>query len=682
MAARNLRTNAAAYLPYLLTCIFTVAMYYIISAIACSPGLQTMRGAATLESMMNFGTWVLAIFSVIFLLYTNSFLMKQRKKELGLYSILGLEKRHVAGILFFEMLYTAAIGLVGGLLAGMLLGKLLFLLLTALVKLPTVVSMGFSLTPVLNTLALFGVIYAVTLVYNILRVQLAKPIELLYGGSQGEKEPKASWLLTVLGVLCLGGGYTMAQLVQKPQEALLLFFVAVVLVILGTYALFTAGSIALLKALRKNKRFYYRSRNFISVSGMIYRMKQNAVGLANICILSTMVLVTVLTTVSLYAGQEQMLRINNPSDLEIRIVGRRTPSSETEMGYSLPITQEAITKIEGILQDKLSEHHVTLRSTVQQPQLLWYLVLRGDTLLDTTTSQADDLLCTVHFLAAEDFAKMAGISEPLGENEIYIYTNSTRALFAQDGSVTLPDGKTYRVKEVPTSLPYVSSYTLNDTNPDIYIGLSDLSSLDPQAMQPSPGEEGSDRRNASYQYELCSALEGEEEDCIAFLEDFRDSVQDTLLNEEHPEEGMTPIVRGLYLTKSDWYATYGGFLFLGIMLGSMFMAAAVLIIYYKQITEGYADRQRFDILQKVGMDAREVRGTINRQILMVFFLPLAAAVLHVVIAMNMIVKMLGLFALTNLTLIWTCAGVTTLIFAVLYVTVYALTAKTYYKLVR
>ena len=306
LAVNNLKKNGSTYFPYMLTCICSIITFYTMQSIAKNPGLDAMPGAGSLGSMLDFGTVVIGIFSTVLLFYTNSFLIKRRKRELGLYSILGMEKKHIAMVLFYETLFTAGISLVLGLGGGMLISKLLFLLLLTILQLSTPIVFTISTSSLVSTALLFAVIFLMTLLTNFRQIHLSNPINLLRGGQKGEKEPKVSWPLAVIGVLALGGGYGIALTVESPIDALLLFFLAVILVILGTYCLFTAGSIAVLKLLKRNKKFYYNPKNFISVSGMLYRMKQNAVGLANICILSTMVLVTISTTVSLYVGQESM----------------------------------------------------------------------------------------------------------------------------------------------------------------------------------------------------------------------------------------------------------------------------------------------------------------------------------------------------------------------------------------
>ncbi|MFR8546962.1 MAG: ABC transporter permease, partial [[Clostridium] scindens] len=314
LAVTNLKNNRKTYIPYMLTAILTVMMFYIIDALSRNKSV----GDGNLRLCLSWATVVIIVFAVIFLFYTNSFLIKRRKKEIGVYNILGMGKRHIARMLTIETLIIAVISIVVGLVAGIIFSKLMFLALLKVIHYDVNMVFELSVRALLNTLLLFTVIFAMTLIYNLLQIRLSNPVELLRGGSQGEKEPKTKWLLTIFGVVAIGIGYYIAITTESPLTAITLFFLAVICVIIGTYALFTAGSIALLKLLRKNKNYYYKTSHFTSISGMIYRMKQNAVGLANICILSTMVLVMISTTISLYTGMNDVLETRFPTEFEAR----------------------------------------------------------------------------------------------------------------------------------------------------------------------------------------------------------------------------------------------------------------------------------------------------------------------------------------------------------------------------
>ncbi|HCX62731.1 MAG TPA: cell division protein FtsX, partial [Clostridiales bacterium] len=317
LAVNNIKKNSKTYIPYMLTCIGTIMMFYNICFLVVAKDIEIVQDSGSLRQVMLLGAMVIGIFSLIFLFYTNSFLIKKRKKEFGLFNILGMEKKHISKIIFFETLITSSITLIVGILSGILLSKLIILFLFKILSFNATFGFEISPTAIFASLCLFGSINVINFIFNITQVHLSKPVELLKGGNVGEREPKTKWLLTIVGALCLGTGYYIAVVTESPLAALNLFFVAVMLVIVGTYCLFTAGSIAVLKRLRKNKKYYYKPNHFVSVSGMIYRMKQNAAGLSNICILSTMVIVMISSTISLYTGMEDILKIQYPKDIII-----------------------------------------------------------------------------------------------------------------------------------------------------------------------------------------------------------------------------------------------------------------------------------------------------------------------------------------------------------------------------
>lgn len=328
LALNNIKKNSKAYIPYILTCIGTIIMFYNMIFLVVVKDMGPISNNGSLRFMLLLGTIITGIFSFIFLSYTNNFLIKQRKKEFGLFNILGMEKRHIAKIMFFETFFIGLISLVAGIVGGILISKLMILLLLKIINFKVVFGFEIPVAAVITTLVLFGVIFFVNLIYNILQVHLSKPIELLKGGNVGDREPKTKWVSTIVGILSLGFGYYLALTAKSPLVALNMFFIAVIFVMIGTHNLFKAGSIALLKSLRKNKNYYYKTNHFISVSGMIYRMKQNAAGLANICILSTAVIITLFTTVSLYVGLEDVLRSRYPRN--IVITGSNITEEEAE----------------------------------------------------------------------------------------------------------------------------------------------------------------------------------------------------------------------------------------------------------------------------------------------------------------------------------------------------------------
>ena len=612
--------------------------------------------------MLFFGTIVIGIFSLIFLFYTNSFLIKRRKKELGLYNILGMEKKHIARVLTFEMLIVAVISLTLGLLGGMLLSKLLFLLLLNVLGIQTSIAFMVSVPMIVTTILLFGGIFLLTLLSNLLQVKLSNPINLLKGGQTGEKEPRSSIILTILGVLSMGGGYWIALTVKDPVTALSLFFLAVILVIIGTYCLFTSGSIAVLKLLRKNKRFYYKRKNFIPVSGMIYRMKQNAVGLANICILSTMVLVTVSTTVSLFVGQQDILDSRYPRDYAISV----TDSEENRQ------------KVDELMHKHADDAGVNPVGVVRYRSFKLALYQQENSFLtdipsDAQTSSALQHVVAVTFVPLEDYNQVANTSLALNDGEAMVYSSN---LDFNLTSMTF-GGKTVQVKEKLTAMPF-AQFTPEMVSDNLYVVVKDLDTVKSirDALVGKPDYIPLFTiYNRDVAYNLEFDLNGRDNAIIGFAQSLEQDIRTTF-------KDTTRNVDSYHLKQDEFKSLYGGFFFLGIFLGLLFLMATVLIIYYKQISEGYDDHDRFDIMQKVGMSRQEVKQSIRRQILMVFFLPLVVAAIHLAAAMPVILKLLLMFGMTKTWLVLTCAGVTLLMFVVFYLLIYSLTAKAYYRLVQ
>lgn len=653
LALTNLGKNRDTYLPFILTGIATVILFYTLLTIGLNPGLQELPGAKSLRTMLMTGTVVIGVFSAIFLLYTNSFLIRRRQTELALYSILGLERRHIARILFCETLLVFLISVTVGLAGGMLLGKLLFLLLLRLTRIPTMIAFSWNYSVAGITIAIFAAIFLLILAVNLLRGRTASPIRLLSGERQGEREPKASWLITLFGILALGTAYSFAFLVKEPLAVLGVFLWAVLLVILGTYALFTSGSIYLLKMLKKRKRFYYQSQNFISISGMMYRMKQNAAGLASICILSTMVLITLSTTISLYAGQEDNSRNQYPMDTTI------TWGGSGDQGMS-----ERIDRIERLA----AVHHVAVKDLQSFRQMILYAFKDGNTFVNHKTMEVNaegGSVYQVHLMLLAEFNQTLERDMILSDGEIAMHTNGLD--FNYSSVVMGAVGDTYTVK---TELAeYLLHPKIKETTATIYtVVVRDMAAM--RAVVTSyDSERDLQDPFGGLKYNTVFNLSGNDSDIL----DFSTALQGSLTDGTWLESSS--------LRQADWYSTFGGFLFIGIFIGGIFLIATVLIIYYKQVSEGYQDRNRFEIMQKVGMDRSAVKKTIRKQILLVFFLPLAGAVVHVAFAFGILPKMLIMFGLDNTPLFLLCTGITVLIFSLVYLGVFALTAKTYGRLV-
>lgn len=633
LAVTNLKNNRKTYVPYIFTGVLTVMMFYIIDALSRGKGITQ----DTLKICLQYATGVIVVFAVIFLFYTNSFLIKRRKKEIGVYNILGMGKRHIARMMAVETILTAGISILGGLVFGIIFGKLMYLLLLKILH--NSVDMQFSVngTAIVQTVILFAGIFLLTYLYNILQIQLVNPVELLHGGNQGEKEPKSRWLLVIVGVAALGNGYWIALTTEAPLEALLKFFVAVVCVIIGTYALFIAGSIVVLKILRKNKAYYYNPKHFTSVSGMIYRMKQNGAGLANICVLSTMVLVMVSTTVSLYAGMEDILDSRFPRDVSIVCNEADTNKEET---------------LQRLIKEQCEKAGVKITDRVRYRYGSMNAVLKGNNLEKVEQYYPDNHFYYVEMITQEEYNRIEKKNVSLKEQEILTYTTNGKCGKKQINIA----GQNYQVKKELSEMTSQPKSTA-EMYKTLYIVFANAEQIE---------------RIESFSYADKFNLKGDDGKQKEALEQIQNEFY-----EKFPDGTM----ESRMLSRSSFYELYGGLFFIGIYLGSMFIMATVLIIYYKQISEGYDDRERYQIMQKVGMSKKEVKRSIRSQVLSVFFLPLVVAVIHVAVAFKVMIKILGVLNLTNVSLFAVCTIITIAVFAVFYIIVYSITAKEYYRIV-
>lgn len=647
LALRNLKNNRRVTLPYLLSGAGIILMFYCITALTLGIDEEAMYGGSSVSAMMGFGVFVIALFALLFLFYTNSFLIKRRKKELGLYNILGMEKRHIARVLVIETLLTALCSLTLGLAMGILSSRLLFWALGLVVGAAVPIAFTVPLPAVTGTLVLFGAIYLLTLGYNLVQLKLSRPIELLRGGETGEKEPKAHWLLAVLGAVLLGAGYYLALTVQDPLSALLLFFVAVVLVILGTYLLFLTGITALLKLLKKNKRFYYKLNHFTAVSGMLYRMKQNAAGLASICILFTALLVTVSTTFSLYTSMDGLLRARYPRNVLVSVCDAN---------------QEAKDMVRSAVNQKSQELGLALENVVGREGWNITTARVGNTL--HTQEVSLEACAVVNIFTQSEFERFSGQQVDLAENQVLLFDPANTF---PGGDTLNIDDKTYEI--VPSDYVMPEASTLAQIYEMYYLVVRDETVVE-NILAPS----GSDTFPIySYDFDVAG---GDPED-IAALREALGTVDFSGPGVEYEallfEDSAT--------SRQDFMNLYGGLFFLGLFLGVLFLLGTALIIYYKQVSEGYEDAKRFTIMQQVGMSHREVKRSIHSQILLVFFLPLLTAVLHLAFAFPMLQKILLVMGLADFWLIFLstlgCVGV----FALCYLAIYALTARTYYHLV-
>ncbi len=666
LAWQNIKGDRRFFAPYFLALLGNVAAFYIMTALAVDPGMSQLHGAMYVQSFCFMGMFIAAVFSAVFLLYVNGFLMKQRKKALGLYNILGMGKSHIAAVLFFETLFVGGAGIVCGLLTGLLFHKLVTLALYKLLRFAVPFGFAISWDAMARTAILFGVLIGLTLLSNLNKVRVSKPIELLYGGQVGEREPRTKWFMTLLGVLTLGAGYYIALRTTNGMEAIAFYFVAVFLVIIGTYCLFTAVSIFVLKALRRNKRFYYKTSHFIGVSGMLYRMKQNAVGLANICILSTMVMVMVSGTLSLYLGTQDIVDRQAPSDLTVLV---RYDPDEAE-----PFDPAAMLRFqEGFIQDQ--------GYSVSEDLIYSSFTFTVGRLPDGSYTTENDLvtlgtaITTIQVLTQDAYAAATGVSLGLEAGEV--------AFGGEEDVLTIHWGTLEGAGSFGRSDLTVAQHLEESLSADAAV--SDTSTLvvaDTAALMElyEKQKEAYGEDSSWMEWQASFSVDATDEELRAVQQAYNQYVRDDAVfagTGKWWSCGWTLRCD----VEADAYGLAGGFLFLGIFLGTIFLMATVLIIYYKQISEGYEDKARFEIMQKVGLSREEVRASIRSQVLMVFFLPIAVAAVHILFDFNMVEKLLTLFQVYNTTLTALCTLGTVLVFFLVYGAVYLLTARTYYKIV-
>lgn len=662
LAKQNIRNNKSTYIPYMITCIFCIAMIYMMEFLRDCPTLdQAVRQADEVRMIVFTGEIVVEIFCIIFLIYSNSFLMKRRQKEIGLYNILGLERNHIGIVMFLETIITSIGSLAGGIAAGIIGSKLALLLLLKLLHIPSVLGFYISVKGIFTCLFMFGIVFLMILFLNLAKIHLSRPVELLRGNNTGEKEPAAKWLMALIGFICLGAGYYLAVTTESPIKAITIFLLAVILVMAGTYLLFTAGSIVILKFLRRRKSFYYRTGNFISISGMLYRMKQNAIGLASICILSTGVLLMISMTVSIYFGMNDIMLNRYPYDVDMSV----TSISEEECQTAIEAFEKAI-----------ADNKVPVEKSVEEIYLDIVCSKNGDQILikPANTIRNSDSVLVLSLLNQAEYERLTGISANLNDGEIFAWYPST----VQKDSVTV-DEKEFTVKKWMDKNPLTCGEDAVSDNAVLVVTDEDFKKFDEMRTEMykvvSSAPAGEDLT-----LHLGLDITGSETEKIEFGTPVMETVKDLKKSGGLLENAW--IISGIRQQEYEsYYADNGSLLFIGIFLGSLFLMGTAMIIYYKQISEGYEDQKRFEIMQKVGLSRREVRSSVRRQILMVFFLPLLMAMLHITMAFPMIRRLLLLFGMTNTKLFIGCTAGTVLIFAVVYGLIYLITARSYYHIV-
>lgn len=653
LAANNIRKNSKLYIPYIFTCVLSVVMFYVMMSLSLDPAVKKMFAGGTLSLIMRYGTVIVGIFVFAFLMYSNGFLMKRRQREFGIFNILGMEKQHLGHVLFLETMMVAAGSVVLGILFGILFSKIMFLMLCKIIGQKNVFGFFISSKAILVTAFLFAVIHFLIYLKSRRKIRISQPIELLRGSSAGEREPKSKWILAILGAAALIEGYYLALSAKGTIDSIKLFFVAVILVILATYLLFIAGSIVILKMLRKNRRFYYKPEHFISVSGMMYRMKQNAAGLASICILSTMVLVMLSSTGSLMIGMEDMVQARHPNDFGIYM-----DTSDMEKN------QEVLDKIKTHCEayqiaekDTADYRYYTVTGCLQKDNVLF-----DQTKFDYLNDNGNLRIMMVMPLSG--YCAMTGEKVELSGQEMLLGTGRNSYKYS---NMKLMD-QVYKVKgkvrhiegngQVNSNI--LDSFTVvlaDDTFDALYQQIKDAYRYDMKIHE-------------YYGFDVSL-----DKDAQLKLKDY--------MWQAAQDQGADGIdIECRETSRNDFVGIYGGMFMLGMFLGTLFIMAMVLIIYYKQVSEGYEDRRQFEIMQKVGMSQQEVKKVIRSQILMVFFLPLVAAGVHMAVAFPMIQNLLKAFNMKNTELYRNGTIGVYLGFAVLYILIYSLTAKAYYRIVK
>lgn len=645
LAVSNIRGNKPVYFPFLLTNILSVMVFFVMASIQNQEIIQTLPGSYVFVQFMKAGVVVTGVFAGVFLLYTNQLLIRQRKKELGLYNIFGLEKKHIAKVLGYESLFLTIIGILAGIVLGICLGKLFFLVLLKLLRLDSSLSFSFSQTALLQTIGCFAGVGILILAWNLVTVVKSKPVELLYAAKKGDAYHSFVALKALVGILCLAGAYALILTTPSPIEIIGRVISIALLILFGTMFFFSSCSVVLLQALKRNDRYYYKARNFISVSGLIYRLKQNAKGLSNICILSTIVMVLATTTMALYVGQQEMISFRFPMETKIVV------SNTEDVSQMLPQTVHSVAEEYGVTLDREIAYPITRISGVYQDGVI--------SVYDPQTDPANQT-CGVYFLSLQTFNSIEGANEQLSPGEVLAFSsgrdlNATEIWFEQTK---------YTIKSELTQLSIQNKSILSSETFYYFIvpTQEDVEAL-LQVLMPSEM-----RLRQSYNMMFDASGENEQE--------FIDVLQSRL------QTNFTEVsFQNADQTKQDDTYTYGGFLFIGLLLSLLFMIFLTLVVYYKQITEGYSDRYNYEVMQKVGLDRKEVSAVVHKQIRMMFFLPLLTAVVHLAVSLYAIALLLATLGLTNVLVLLLCAGAICVLFVLIYLVMYFSTARVYCKIV-
>ena len=665
-ALNNLVKNKRFIVPYVLSAIFTIMSFYIFSSLAFGDNLNKLpNGIEATKQVLSLGIIVIAIFSTIFLFYTYSFLVKRRVKEFGLYSVLGMTKKQIAKILVLETIFIAVTTIVLGIGLGIIFDKLMLLVLLKLFS--ATVTFGFSITPIaiVFSVLLFGGIFFLLLLYTVIKIARLRIVALLKDENKGEKEPKSRWILAIIGLALIGYGYYTAQTVQNPIKALLVFFYAVIAVIIGTYLVFMAVSITVLKIMKNNKNFYYKPKNFISVSGLLYRMKRNAVGLANICILSTMVLVTMGSTSALYAGMEKSYNERFPRQL--MIAGYHSTSDKLkEIENNVKVAaKEAGTEV----QDLVSYNSVPMIGRLIDDKFNFEANLGVDL--------ANVKMIVV--LQLKDYNKFANKNKTLESNEIFLHVDKKGEY--NNNTISL-NGLEYKVKEKLVEFPGTIGSDSANIIDTYYVIVKDNKEAEKIAAKLEEKYSELNKQDAAKRGISIATGAPTVQNYIAF--NIKDTDREAKVIESFKKlEKQSGIeIEGKEENKLTFRGVFASFLFIGVFISFIFVISQVVIMYYKQISEGYEDKGNFEIMRKVGITDKQIKQSIRSQVLLIFFSPLIIATLHTIVAYPFIEKILRLFLITDSSIFLQALAVTIVVFAIFYLIVYAITSKIYYRIIK
>ena len=672
LAWDGIRKNKRFYLPYILTCIGMVMMFYIIHYLAAMPTIKDMPGGDTMEMVLGLGTWVVALFAVIFLFYTNSFLMRRRQKEFGLYNMLGMGKNHLSLLLLWENGILFVISMVGGLLGGILLSKMAELFMLMLLGGEVTYTLRIDPDAFGDTWVIFIPVFALIFLKGLIQIRRSSAIALIKSETVGEKPPKANYLFGIAGILILAGAYYIALSIKSPLIAMAWFFLAVCMVIVATYLLFISGSVMLCRLLQKNKRYYYKPNHFVSISSMVYRMKRNGAGLASICILCTMVLVIMMGAGSLYVGQEESLNTRYPHEFAASVdfltEGETKRYSEEKADYFYAQVDEVLNSY-----DVTPENAEQVLSTTATGMLKDGALILDPSTVDAANTETMEYVTQIYLIPLRAYNQCMGTDKTLNSGEVFLHC--VRRTYDAP-VITLSDGTVLTVKEHLTDM-MGSGEAAMQIIPSMFIVTDDIEAV----MESFNKELGSMSGEYKCRLEVSYSFDADlsEEQQMELGEAIRERVREL----DYTGDGgfCSYNVECKAEERADFYGLFGGIFFLGIFLSILFLAATVLIIYYKQVTEGYEDEARFEIMRKVGMTAKDIRKSINSQMLTVFFLPLVTAAVHTAFAFPIVQKLLAIFNLRNTALSLMVTGVAIVIFGIFYGVIYKITSNAYYSIV-